>query len=62
SLIAADRVDRIAWFRATAVIGGDGVAAIAGLGLDKVADAPRFERVSVTAVGEDVLETYARQE
>lgn len=62
SLIAADRVDRIAWFRATSVIGGDGVAAVAGLGLETVADAPRFERISVTVLGEDVLETYARRE
>ena len=42
--------------------GGDGVAAVAGLGLDVVADKPRFERRSLMALGEDVLETYARRE
>ncbi len=62
SLIAADCVDRIAWFRAASVIGGDGVAAVAGLGLDAMADKPRFERISLMALGEDVLETYARRE
>lgn len=49
-------VDRLAWFRAARIIGGDGVPAVAGFGLEALADAPRFRRLSVETVGEDVLE------
>ncbi len=53
-------VDRIAWFRAGAVLGGDGLPAAAGLGIEKLADAPRFKRLSLVPCGADVLECYAR--
>ena len=62
SLIGVGLVDRIEWFRAAAVIGGDGVPAVAGLGLERVAEAPRFARVSILALDEDVLESYVRQD
>ena len=62
SLIGAGLVDRIEWFRAAAVIGGDGVPAVAGLGLEQVAEAPRFARVSILALDDDVLESYVRQD
>jgi diaminohydroxyphosphoribosylaminopyrimidine deaminase / 5-amino-6-(5-phosphoribosylamino)uracil reductase len=61
SLLRHDLVDRVAWFHAPMVIGGDGIGAIAGLGLDTLAQGPRFERRSLEAVGEDVLETLARR-
>ena len=51
AFLAAGLVDRIAWFRAPAVIGGDGLAAIAAFGLDRLADAPAFERVRRTETG-----------
>jgi diaminohydroxyphosphoribosylaminopyrimidine deaminase / 5-amino-6-(5-phosphoribosylamino)uracil reductase len=60
ALLGASLVDRIAWFRAALVLGGDGIPAVAALGLDKLASAPRFERLSIEAVGEDVLETLTR--
>lgn len=59
-LLRADLVDRLAWFHAPALIGGDGVPAVAAFGIDKLAAAPRFERVTVEAVGEDVLEVLQR--
>ena len=58
SLLNAGLVDRIEWFRAPSVIGGDGIGAAAGLGLDRADRAPRFERVDSVALGEDVLESY----
>jgi diaminohydroxyphosphoribosylaminopyrimidine deaminase / 5-amino-6-(5-phosphoribosylamino)uracil reductase len=59
-LLRANLVDRLAWFHAPALIGGDGVPAVAPLGLEKLDDAPRFERITVEPVGEDVLETLRR--
>jgi diaminohydroxyphosphoribosylaminopyrimidine deaminase / 5-amino-6-(5-phosphoribosylamino)uracil reductase len=60
ALIAADLVDRVAWFRAPRIVGGDGLAAIAPAGIASLESAPRFERQSLETVGEDVLETLRR--
>lgn len=61
SLLRADLVDRIAWFRAPAIIGGDGIGAVAPLGWANLAAAPRFRRLSLETIGEDVLETLTRR-
>ncbi len=58
SLLLAGLVDRIAWFRAPRVMGGEGVPVVAALGLDNLGDAPDFKRVDVTTIGDDILETY----
>lgn len=59
--LARDLVDRVVWFRAARMIGGDGLPAIGQLGLDRLADCPDFSRRSVEAVGEDVIEIYERR-
>jgi diaminohydroxyphosphoribosylaminopyrimidine deaminase/5-amino-6-(5-phosphoribosylamino)uracil reductase len=61
ALLRADLVDRIAWFHAPCLIGGDGLPAVAGFGLDRLSAAPRFARVAVEEIGEDVLETLERR-
>ncbi len=60
-LLRAGLVDRLAWFRAPLLIGGDGIPAVAGFGLAELAEARRFERVALETVGEDVLETLRRR-
>ncbi len=60
SLFRAELVDRRGWFRAPGVIGGDGVPAVAGFGLDGLADMTRFKRLSAQPLGADLVETYAR--
>lgn len=60
SLIAAGLVDRLVWFRAPIVLGGEGVPAVAELDLARLADAYGFARRSVSAIGPDLMETYAR--
>ena len=60
SLVAADLVDRLAIFRAGLVIGGDGLAAVAGYGLEKLDLARRYMRQSLQEIGADALETWAR--
>jgi diaminohydroxyphosphoribosylaminopyrimidine deaminase/5-amino-6-(5-phosphoribosylamino)uracil reductase len=60
SLLRGDLVDRIAWFRAPAVIGGDGLTAVESLGVVQVNAMPRFVSAGEVRLGQDVLETYRR--
>lgn len=59
ALLARRLVDRLCWFRAPVLIGGDGIAALSPLRIDRVDKALRPRRLSIESVGEDVLETYA---
>ena len=58
ALLRGGLVDRLVWFHAPLLLGGDGVPAIAALGLDRLADAPAFERVSSEIAGDDVLTMF----
>jgi diaminohydroxyphosphoribosylaminopyrimidine deaminase/5-amino-6-(5-phosphoribosylamino)uracil reductase len=58
ALLEARLVDRLAWFHAPLLIGGDGIPALAGLGIAMLADAPIFERLSTETVGADLLTTF----
>lgn len=60
SLIGADLIDRIAWFHAPSLIGGDGLPAAQGFGLEALAAMPRFTRVAADPVGADVLTLLRR--
>ena len=57
SLLKAKLVDRLLWYRAPSVM-GDGVAAVASLGLTGLGDMPRFRHEETIRLGEDVLESY----
>jgi diaminohydroxyphosphoribosylaminopyrimidine deaminase / 5-amino-6-(5-phosphoribosylamino)uracil reductase len=61
ALLRADLVDRIVWFRAGAMIGGDGVPVAVAFGIDQLDQAPRFARRAVEPCGDDIVETWARQ-
>jgi len=61
SFLAAGLIDRVAWFRAAKVIGGDGRPAIRALGLDRLAETPDFARRAVVPVGDDMVEYYERR-
>ena len=58
SLLRDGLADRLAWFHAPSVIGGDGIPAAHALPLPSLAAAPKFRRVSVRAVGADLLSEY----
>jgi len=60
SFVKAGLVDRIEWFRAPVLLGGDGRPCLGRLGLEQLDAAPRFERVSVKEVGLDIWESYRR--
>ncbi|WP_419904174.1 bifunctional diaminohydroxyphosphoribosylaminopyrimidine deaminase/5-amino-6-(5-phosphoribosylamino)uracil reductase RibD [Kiloniella sp.] len=60
SLLKADLIDRVVWFRAPKVFGGDGISASVGFGLEQLDLAPRFQLTSVSKLGNDIMETYRR--
>ncbi len=60
SLLQADVIDRIAIFRAGLVMGGDGLASVAPMGVDEPGKAPHFRLQHVQRIGADVLETWSR--
>ncbi len=59
-LLRAGLADRIYSFQAPMALGGDGIAAIGPLGLERVADAPRFIRQTVQAADDDLVATFVR--
>lgn len=60
ALLRHDLVDRIAWFRAPLIMGGDGLPAVMPFGVDALDDAPRFTRLSVAELGGDIFEYLTR--
>jgi diaminohydroxyphosphoribosylaminopyrimidine deaminase / 5-amino-6-(5-phosphoribosylamino)uracil reductase len=58
ALLRGGLVDRLVWFHAPLLLGGDAVPAIAELGLDRLAEAPALERVSSETLGDDVLSMF----
>ncbi|ACI98744.1 bifunctional diaminohydroxyphosphoribosylaminopyrimidine deaminase/5-amino-6-(5-phosphoribosylamino)uracil reductase RibD [Rhodospirillum centenum] len=61
SLLRDGLADRLEWFRAGLLLGGDALPAAVGFGADRLADAPRYERIAVRPAGEDLLESYRRR-
>ncbi len=60
SLLKADAVDRIEWFRAPLMLGEEGRPCVGALAVGRLADAPRFRRTSLKEVGPDTWERYER--
>lgn len=61
ALLRSDLVDRVAWFHAPCVMGGDGWPAVQAFGIKALAQMPRFRRDCITAVGNDMLSEFTRQ-
>jgi diaminohydroxyphosphoribosylaminopyrimidine deaminase / 5-amino-6-(5-phosphoribosylamino)uracil reductase len=61
-LLRAGLVDRVAWFHAPGVMGGDGLPAVRPLPLTTLSAMPRFRRVASRAVGEDWLTEFERED
>lgn len=60
SLMRARLVDRIEWFQASKIIGGDGYPAIAGLGIKHVDGAASFVLREMIKAGPDTVSSYVR--
>jgi diaminohydroxyphosphoribosylaminopyrimidine deaminase/5-amino-6-(5-phosphoribosylamino)uracil reductase len=61
ALLRSDLVDRIAWFHAPAIMGGDGWPAVQAFGVEALDQMPRFRRDCETVIGHDMLSEYTRQ-
>ncbi|KPA23095.1 Riboflavin biosynthesis protein RibD [Shimia sp. SK013] len=62
SLLAADLVDELITFNAGMVMGAEGHPAIGAMGIERLAEAPRFDLVSQRPVGQDVMSVWHRME
>ncbi|MBF0168366.1 MAG: bifunctional diaminohydroxyphosphoribosylaminopyrimidine deaminase/5-amino-6-(5-phosphoribosylamino)uracil reductase RibD [Alphaproteobacteria bacterium] len=60
ALLRTDLVDRLVWFHAPGIMGSDGIAALAAFGVDRLDAMPRFKRLGVRALGDDIEEVYER--
>lgn len=60
SFLRAGAIDRIDWFRAPLILGGDGRNSIGDLGLTDLDLARTFRRVNITELGDDLHEEYER--
>lgn len=53
-------VDRLAWFHAPGIIGGDGWPAAQAFGVNSLASMPRFRLMAQERFGDDMLTTYRK--
>jgi len=60
ALLRQGLVDRLVWFHAPAVMGGDGHPALQGLRLAALSAMPRFRRTAQRALGDDMLSEFER--
>jgi diaminohydroxyphosphoribosylaminopyrimidine deaminase / 5-amino-6-(5-phosphoribosylamino)uracil reductase len=58
ALLRAHLVDRLAWFHAPLLLGGDGVPAVAALNTGALTEMPQFERIGAEIIGEDGLTVF----
>lgn len=61
SLLSAGLVDELVVFSAGVLIGAEGTPALAALGVEQLADAPRFRLADVQKTGGDVMQRWLRQ-
>ncbi len=60
ALLRLELVDRIHWYRAPCLVGGEGLASVAELGITRMADSLRFRSSRTVRLGEDLLEILVR--
>jgi diaminohydroxyphosphoribosylaminopyrimidine deaminase/5-amino-6-(5-phosphoribosylamino)uracil reductase len=61
SFLRAGLVDRIYWFSALMLIGGDGTPTVAGMGFEHLAQAPKFNLLWQQKLGNDTLTIMERK-
>lgn len=60
ALLKQNLVDRLVWFQAPKIIGGDGKPAVALLKIDKLSACPLFIRSQLVTLGDDLMMSYER--
>ncbi len=61
SLISANLIDEIVWFRASKIMGGSGISAISSLNIDQINHLKKFELISNYSISSDHLAVYRRR-
>jgi diaminohydroxyphosphoribosylaminopyrimidine deaminase/5-amino-6-(5-phosphoribosylamino)uracil reductase len=61
SMLKAGLVDRLIWTRSAGVIGADGLASLAGLGLADLSDGRLFSRFKSFIIDDDMIEIFCRR-
>jgi diaminohydroxyphosphoribosylaminopyrimidine deaminase/5-amino-6-(5-phosphoribosylamino)uracil reductase len=54
ALLREDLVDEIHWILAPRLVGGDGLPALAGLGVQALSQTPRLEWLGISRLGDDI--------
>ena len=60
SLLKNDLIDKIYWFRASKVIGNEGIGAISNLNIKKMNLVKNFKLENSTRVEDDIMDIYTR--
>lgn len=60
AMLKDDLIDRLEWFTAPRLIGGDGKEGLKALGLDNLQQTPRFRPIFSRQMGDDRLESFVR--
>lgn len=58
AFLEKDLIDEVFCYRSAKIIGGDGLPAIAGMGIERLQDVKRLNRLYVDNVGDDIVERF----
>jgi len=61
AFLGADLVDRLEWFRAPIILGGDARAGVGPLALERLSAAARWRRLDLRLLDDDVWESFVRE-
>ena len=61
SLLEAEYIDQIAWFRAPSIMGEEGIPSVGKLNIKKISELSEFKRISSRNIGEDCLDILDRR-
>ncbi len=60
SFLGAGLIDRLEWFTGAKIIGGDGLPAVAGFGVEELGDAPGYNLAGAREIDGDMYQSYRR--
>ena len=61
SLLNENLIDQIIWFRASKILGGNGIDAISNLNIEKIENLKKFKLTNTKIVNDDQLSVYRRK-
>ncbi len=61
SLLNENLIDQIIWFRASKILGGNGIDAISNLNIEKIENLKKFKLTNTKIVNDDQLSVYKRK-